>query len=529
MFIFCQFKIRYYYGNDNGVFRISPSSPEDCPTGESNYDPRVRPWYVAASSGPKDVIIVLDVSGSMSQYGRLSLMKEAAIRVVNTLGASDYVSVIQFESNARHVTGGGYGQAQQLQRATDENKKNIVSQIKGLEANGGTNFYQAFDLAFRDFIESDAAEKSSGCNKAILFLTDGEMQDDKTNLMNMISSYLGEYVLSNRKKPILFTYTLGSGADLTVPKEIACQHDGIWSNVSDGDDLATSMGAYYKYFAYGLSGEDNADFVAWVSPYTYSTTGELGTTASAPVYDRSVDPPVLAGVVGLDFSFAAMERALGEEGSAGKEIVIEKIVERSVARCPNLQLTTCQLESLREYGTGGSQCFSDSGCEIQTLQSPLCQSPYPTNLWINKYNRYRTYEEKVCCTVGEDPRIAGTLSYEEIQDLVCEIGSNTGMIIGGVVGGVLGLILLVYASLLCLRMRNKKKEDIFGTNNNNSPPVVQATAVQQGLPTNNEVNASLQATVVQQVHPTNDNQINASWISEPDVVILPPPTAPGHH
>lgn len=48
-------------------------------------DPRIRPWYVAASSGPKDVVIVLDVSGSMSQYGRLDLAKEAAETVINTL------------------------------------------------------------------------------------------------------------------------------------------------------------------------------------------------------------------------------------------------------------------------------------------------------------------------------------------------------------------------------------------------------------------------------------------------------------
>ena len=26
----------------------------------NDYDPRVRPWYIAATSGPKDVVIVLD-------------------------------------------------------------------------------------------------------------------------------------------------------------------------------------------------------------------------------------------------------------------------------------------------------------------------------------------------------------------------------------------------------------------------------------------------------------------------------------
>ena len=41
----------YHYGSEDGMFRIYPGSPKKpCP---STYDPRVRPWYVAASSGPK--------------------------------------------------------------------------------------------------------------------------------------------------------------------------------------------------------------------------------------------------------------------------------------------------------------------------------------------------------------------------------------------------------------------------------------------------------------------------------------------
>ena len=31
-----------------------------CEDGEATYDPRKRPWYVSASSGPKDIVLVLD-------------------------------------------------------------------------------------------------------------------------------------------------------------------------------------------------------------------------------------------------------------------------------------------------------------------------------------------------------------------------------------------------------------------------------------------------------------------------------------
>ncbi len=52
-----------YIGAHNGVFRIFPARQAAvCDA----YDNRKRPWYIAASSGPKDLIIILDISGSMS-------------------------------------------------------------------------------------------------------------------------------------------------------------------------------------------------------------------------------------------------------------------------------------------------------------------------------------------------------------------------------------------------------------------------------------------------------------------------------
>ena len=64
----------------------------------------VVPRYVAAASGPKDVVLVLDVSHSMtapsgslssSDKTRLDMMKEAAKEVIyNTLTNADHVSVV---------------------------------------------------------------------------------------------------------------------------------------------------------------------------------------------------------------------------------------------------------------------------------------------------------------------------------------------------------------------------------------------------------------------------------------------------
>ena len=87
----------YHYGADDGVFRIYPGNPKKCP---SDYDPRLRPWYVAASSGPKDVVLLLDTSGSMRDYGRMDVSNKSmvvlAMDIVRVFTRSSSMQTIVF-------------------------------------------------------------------------------------------------------------------------------------------------------------------------------------------------------------------------------------------------------------------------------------------------------------------------------------------------------------------------------------------------------------------------------------------------
>ena len=153
-----------YFGSHNGVFRKTPAHHQEV-CGE--YDPRKRPWYVAASSGPKDVILVIDVSGSMGNNGRLSLAKEAAKTVVQTLTVADRVGVVLFSHEARFVG----GSRETLLRATKDNKDRLVSEIENMYAEGATNYGDGLLRAFSALENTIQKEVTSGCNAAILFLT----------------------------------------------------------------------------------------------------------------------------------------------------------------------------------------------------------------------------------------------------------------------------------------------------------------------------------------------------------------------
>ena len=150
-------------------------------------------------------------------------MKEAAIRVVNTLTFADYVSVIQFDSNAQSTYS-------YMNRATSEMKSELISFIEGLKSGGSTNFHGAFRLAF-DILEESISKRESttNCHKAVLFLTDGIMSTDygtEDDLFDDIADRLTFYS-DKDLEPIFFTYSFGSGAgssDNSIPKKIACEH-----------------------------------------------------------------------------------------------------------------------------------------------------------------------------------------------------------------------------------------------------------------------------------------------------------------
>ena len=63
----------------------------------------------------------------------------------------------------------------------------------------------------------------------------------------------------------------------------------------------------------------------WQEPYTFSGTGFLGTTISAPVFDRTGAEPRFIGVVGMDMYINVLENALGQSDADGRRIVLEAL------------------------------------------------------------------------------------------------------------------------------------------------------------------------------------------------------------
>jgi hypothetical protein len=85
---------------------------------------------------------------------------------------------------------------------------------------GGTYFRNAFTAAYNLINQSRLQEFSAQCYTAILFLTDG-VNSDSPQFDSAEIDALNAALPGNIVDPILFTYSLGTGADDVVPKELA--------------------------------------------------------------------------------------------------------------------------------------------------------------------------------------------------------------------------------------------------------------------------------------------------------------------
>jgi hypothetical protein len=85
-----------YSGSSNWAFCIFAGRT----THENEeYNPWKWPWLIAASSGSKNVILILDNSESMNQFNQTGRLKAGAERIIDLLTFSDRVAVVEYSTH----------------------------------------------------------------------------------------------------------------------------------------------------------------------------------------------------------------------------------------------------------------------------------------------------------------------------------------------------------------------------------------------------------------------------------------------
>ena len=185
-----------------------------------------------------DMILVLDVSGSMKENSRLTNLKSAAKNLTNKLFSAQTdstLTLIKYSTTASEPTTYQYNQKAQALKA-----------IKNLKADGGTNFYKALEKTI------DAVGDNPNRNTIVVFLTDGaptfytkdgepgnhlvtsSNRSDNKNYENNLRPQIIQKAQELKAKPNTTIYSIGVGiagnevqyVERDVPAELQGIFDG---------------------------------------------------------------------------------------------------------------------------------------------------------------------------------------------------------------------------------------------------------------------------------------------------------------
>ena len=188
----------------HGVNAKEPQTTLEVPSVET-MDATMRLWQ--ANKKRSNITLVMDVSGSMNERGRIANARLGAQELVKMLGDEDTYRLLPFSSTVFPAA-----PAAPLGKIRPQ----AMAAAGSLIANGGTALYDAISAAY----DEQNANQASNRDKisAIIVLTDGADTDSRTKLPDL----LNRIRFDNEKSTIrVFTIGYDSGGQKDVLQKIA--------------------------------------------------------------------------------------------------------------------------------------------------------------------------------------------------------------------------------------------------------------------------------------------------------------------
>ena len=176
----------------------------------------------------KDIVFVLDTSGSMAEEGKMEKARAALLFGIRTLRPQDRFNVISFAGEERAMETG-------LVPADDAGRRRGEAFVQGLRPVGGTNINQALLTAERQFQPSDRP-------RMIVFLTDGLPTVGESDVNRIL-----ENVRNARTKGVrLFTFGVGYDVNTSLLDKLATENGGVADYVEPKEDLEAKVSTFFS-------------------------------------------------------------------------------------------------------------------------------------------------------------------------------------------------------------------------------------------------------------------------------------------
>ena len=182
----------------------------------------------------KDVVFVVDTSGSMAEEGKMEKARAALLYGVRILRPQDRFNIISFAGEERLMEVG-------LIAADEKGRARGEAFVKALKPVGGTNINQSLLASLRQFSETDRERP-----KMLVFMTDGLPTVDETNVTKIVD---------NVRKAIkpgvrLFTFGVGYDVNTALLDKLAAENGGVADYVEPKEDLEVKVSNFFAKVNY---------------------------------------------------------------------------------------------------------------------------------------------------------------------------------------------------------------------------------------------------------------------------------------
>ncbi|XP_076283344.1 voltage-dependent calcium channel subunit straightjacket isoform X10 [Lasioglossum baleicum] len=260
-----------YFGSATGFMRQYPATswfmePVDL------FDCRTRSWYIEAATSPKDVVILIDTSGSMTGIRR-EIARHVVNNILDTLGNNDFVNIITFSNITKEVVP-CFNDT--LVQANLANVRELKRAISNLDTEKIANFSLALSTAF-ELLESYRYDREGArCNQAIMLITDGVPY----NYKDIFETYNWK---DNQDEPFkadmpvrMFTYLIGREvADVREVQWMACANRGYFVHLCTLAEVREQVLKYVPVMARPLVLGRNDHPTIWTPVYADITDPKM--------------------------------------------------------------------------------------------------------------------------------------------------------------------------------------------------------------------------------------------------------------
>ncbi len=175
----------------------------------------------------KDIVFVLDTSGSMADEGKMEKARSALLFGIRGLREGDKFNVINF-AGEEHLM------ESKMISANAEGKKRGAEFVKKLTPNGGTNINDALRAALRQFESSDRPQM-------LVFMTDGLPTVGESNVEKIIKNAQEIKVDGLR----LFTFGVGYDVNTLLLDKLAAENGGTADYIEPKEDIEVKISNFF--------------------------------------------------------------------------------------------------------------------------------------------------------------------------------------------------------------------------------------------------------------------------------------------